>query len=342
MKPRNLQIVMVLACLLGGSAPSTLTAEETPRPLALDGLDPVLLIEGRQVQGRENLTAADEHFSYRFADSASRERFLADPQRWGVQGDGTCPLSPGSAVNPSIFTVYAERIWAFASRGCVAEFHDDPTYWVDPPQYEQRNVAVWLYNGVDPLQFAGPAEVFATAANGDAFFLYTVAETSTDVTSGSFLAIRPEYTFANAPQPDILIVAGGGYGSIARNSEALAWLRRVSEKAVVLSIDNGAMVLALAGLLEGRQATTHHGSIDSLKRRVDPTGVHTDRRFVDNGNVITAAGGSAGIDAALHLVQRTIGAERALGAARMLEYAWTPDEPRGLVLQAAQQKPAAR
>lgn len=103
----------------------------------------------------------------------------------------------------------------------------------------------------------------------------------------------------------------------------MAWLRKAAAQAeVVMSVCNGALVLADAGLLEGLEATTHHGSIETLKRMAPRTTVHADRRFVDNGKIVTAAGVSAGIDASLHVVSRLLGGEAAQRTARYMEYAW--------------------
>ena len=99
------------------------------------------------------------------------------------------------------------------------------------------------------------------------------------------------------------------------------WIRQASEKAeLVLSVCTGALLLAKAGLLDGLEATTHHGAIDLLREVAPKTNVHADRRFVDNGRVVCSAGIAAGIDMGLHAVARLLGREVAEKTARQMEY----------------------
>lgn len=107
------------------------------------------------------------------------------------------------------------------------------------------------------------------------------------------------------------------------NSVVIDWIRQVSEGAeLVLSVCTGALLLARAGLLDGLEATTHHGAIDLLRQTAPNTLIHADRRFVDNGRVICSAGIAAGIDMSLHLVSRLLGQEVAEKTARQMEYPW--------------------
>ena len=304
-------------------------------PLALKGLDPVKLVSGHEVAGSETITATDERWTYRFASQETRSIFLGQREQYRIQGDGTCMLAPGTPSKPDIFTVYDEKIYAFASTGCVARFKDDPESYLNPPEYEVRNVAIVLFEGVELLDFAGPAEVFAAAGRGQAFNVYTVSDTKETVFSQGFLEVKPEFSVADSPAPDLLVVPGGGVGSVLSNPELMEWIKKSSEKALTMSVCNGALVLARTGLLDGLEATTHHGSIDSLRRSAQNTKVHDDRRFVDNGKVITAAGVSAGIDMALHVVERLLGEARAVGVARYMEYDWQPEARPGLVLRAS-------
>lgn len=187
----------------------------------------------------------------------------------------------------------------------------------------RRKVAIVVFEGVELLDFAGPGEVFAAAGHGGSFEVFTVGASRESVTSQGFVEITPRFAMAEAPRPDLLVVPGGGVGSLLRDPAAMAWIRETAGKAeVVLSVCNGALVLAEAGLLEGLSATTHAGSIEALRRRAPRTRVVEGERFVDNGRVVTAAGVSAGIDGALHLVARLVGEETARDTARYMEYAW--------------------
>ncbi len=108
------------------------------------------------------------------------------------------------------------------------------------------------------------------------------------------------------------------------NPALIEWIRQASEKAeLILSVCTGALLLAKAGLLDGLEATTHHGAIDLLRATAPQTTVHTDRRFVDNGRVICSAGIAAGIDMSLHVVGRLLGQEVAEKTAKQMEYPWS-------------------
>lgn len=186
-----------------------------------------------------------------------------------------------------------------------------------------RNVAILVYEGVEPLDFAGPGEVFAATRD---FEVFSIAASDVPVESGDFFRIVPQHTFANHPRIDILVVPGGNASSALYDPETMSWIRKTAREAdLVLSVCNGASILADAGLLDGLEATTHQGTISTLRRMAPRTVVHDDLRFVDNGKVITAAGVSAGIDASLHIVSRLLGEERARRTARYMEYAWEPE-----------------
>ena len=103
------------------------------------------------------------------------------------------------------------------------------------------------------------------------------------------------------------------------------WIRQASEKAeLVLSVCTGALLLAKTGLLDGLEATTHHGAIDLLRQTAPQTTVHADRRFVDNGRVVCSAGIAAGIDMSLHVLARLLGSDVAVRTAQQMEYPWQP------------------
>jgi transcriptional regulator GlxA family with amidase domain len=111
------------------------------------------------------------------------------------------------------------------------------------------------------------------------------------------------------------------------NPVLIDWIARVSAKSeLVLSVCTGALLLAKAGLLDGLESTTHHGSIDLLRQTAPKSVVHADRRFVDNGRVVCSAGIAAGIDMSLHVVARLSGREVAARTAAQMEYPWQPGD----------------
>jgi transcriptional regulator GlxA family with amidase domain len=191
----------------------------------------------------------------------------------------------------------------------------------------RRNVAIIVYNQMELLDFAGPAEVFAAVDGGRAFKVYTVAETEKPVVSQGFVTITAQYTIANCPAPDILVIPGGNSTAVSRSSQMLNWVAKVSGNTEhVLTVCTGVFVLARAGLLDGLEATTHHSAIDALRRNHPKISVKQEARVVDNGKILTAAGVSAGIDGALYMVDKLCGTQIAQRTADYMEYAWHPQK----------------
>jgi transcriptional regulator GlxA family with amidase domain len=195
-----------------------------------------------------------------------------------------------------------------------------------------RNVAVVVYKNAELLDFAGPAEVFSdaagsAAANGeDAFHVYLVAKTTEPLIVQGFMKVTPDYSIANAPKPDILVIPGGNSQNVSNDPEFMAWTKKAAEESeVTLSVCTGALVLAKAGLLDDLNVTTWFGAIDMLAKNYPKVHVTNGRRFVDNGHYVTTAGVSAGIDGSLHVIARLLGRRNAEGVARYMEYHWTPE-----------------
>lgn len=189
-------------------------------------------------------------------------------------------------------------------------------------------VDILLWEGVELLDFAGPGQVFACADEGRAFQVRTVAVRPGRVMSQGFLDVRPSGLLGQGPAPDVLVVPGGASEIAVADSELLAALGAVGREAgIVMSVCTGALVLAAAGLLDeaadDRSAllvTTWHGAVDRLRKAAPRATVVDDHRWTDNGRIVTAAGVSAGIDAALHLVGRLAGNEVRDATARYMEY----------------------
>ena len=196
--------------------------------------------------------------------------------------------------------------------------------------WKQRTVAIVLYDGVEILDFAGPTEVFTAAGNG-AFRVFTVAPSSGPVLSQGVLKIQPDYTVENAPVPDILVLPGGNSRAFTRSAAGMAWVKKVAAKnELSMSVCTGAFILADLGLLDGRPATTHWGAIGRMRSAYPKAQVKTDVRFVDDGRIVTTAGVSAGIDGALHVVQRLLGDDVAWETARYMQYSWEPKQSASL------------
>jgi len=194
-----------------------------------------------------------------------------------------------------------------------------------------RKLAILLFDDVEVLDFCGPFEVFSVAnhfTDPPAFRVLTVAENAGPVVTSGGLNVNPHHRLADCPRPDILLVPGGqGTRKEMHNLALIDWIRKSSDQAeLVLSVCTGALLLAKAGLLDGLEATTHHGAIDLLRQTAPNATVRADRRFVDNGQIVCSAGIAAGIDMSLHMVGRLLGQDIAEKTARQMEYAWEPNE----------------
>jgi transcriptional regulator GlxA family with amidase domain len=190
-----------------------------------------------------------------------------------------------------------------------------------------RNVAIVVHAGVELLDFAGPAQVFASAnANGrPAFRVYTVAPANEPVRTNQQVMVVPDYSIDDCPKPDIVVIPGGSTNVLLQDERAMAWIRRVvQESELTLTVCTGVFTLANQGLLDGMKATTHHSAIAGLRGSSPNIQVLENVRFVDNGRIVTSAGISAGIDGSLHVVSRLCGPESAKAAARYMEYDWSP------------------
>jgi transcriptional regulator GlxA family with amidase domain len=194
-----------------------------------------------------------------------------------------------------------------------------------------KNVAIVIYNGVEVLDFTGPAEVFVAAgnigANGGekAFNVYTVSKTRAPIVSQGFLDVTPDYSIADSPKPDIIVLPGGGAESVISDPEWLAWVKTSADGAEhLLTVCTGAFIAGKLGYLDGLDVTTWYAAVPGLAEQYPKARVQPGRRFVDNGKIITTAGVSAGIDGSLHLVARTLGRYVANRVAEYMEYAWSP------------------
>lgn len=185
-------------------------------------------------------------------------------------------------------------------------------------------IGIVLYEGMEELDFCGPYEVFGMAvASQDDDRVVTIAEASEPVRGFHGLRVLPDHAFDDAPPLDVLVVPGGlGSRQEMRNDKLLDWLRRVAPPCRwITSVCTGSLILHGAGLLNGARVTTHWGALALLREEVgDASTVLDDVRYVRDGNVVTAAGVSAGIDMSLWVVGQLYGPERARQVQRMMQY----------------------
>ena len=188
-----------------------------------------------------------------------------------------------------------------------------------------RHIGLLLFEDVEELDAVGPWEVLAYWTlhhPEDGWDISCVSRDGAPVRAAKGLTLAAHHSVGVMPPLDVLIHPGGqGTRPLMRSPHHLAWVRvQRSTVPLMTSVCSGALVYAAAGLLAGRPATTHWESLDLL-HELDPTiQVNPDARYVDDGNVITSAGVSAGIDMALHLVARLAGVDRAREVRRALQY----------------------
>ena len=198
---------------------------------------------------------------------------------------------------------------------------------------EPLNVAILIFDEVEVLDFCGPFEVFSvtrrlgTASQDEInkpFAVFTVAQKSEMVRARGGLLVQPHFTLGNHPPIDVLVVPGGwGTRREMDNPVILDWLAKVTgETQLNTSVCTGAFLLAKIGLLDEKSATTHWASLDRLAQTFPRVRVIRNTRWVDQGNIVTSAGISAGIDMSLHLVEKLMGREVAEQTAKQMEYIW--------------------
>ena len=182
------------------------------------------------------------------------------------------------------------------------------------------------------LIFAGPFEVFSRtrlvpgpesrrSEDSAPFHVFTVAKTAAPIQTTGGLRVIPHYGFADAPRVDLVVVPGGwGTRALLHDAETLDWIRRAAARArKVTTVCTGSLLVAKAGLLEGRHATTHWGALDTLDSLKAGVTVEREYRVVDDG-VISSAGVASGIDMAFYVVETLFGRDVADETAHYVEY----------------------
>lgn len=180
-------------------------------------------------------------------------------------------------------------------------------------------VAFVLTEGANVIDLTGPWEVFQDTMVDDrsGFELFTVGESNQPVTMTGGMRAVPNYSFANAPHADVVVIGA------QRGASALPeWLRaRAKDSRIVMSVCTGAFKLADAGLLQGKKATTHHEFWDAFAKKFPKVQLERGSRFVQSDDIIYTAGGlTSGIDLALHVVEKIYGREAADRTAAYMEY----------------------
>ncbi len=190
-----------------------------------------------------------------------------------------------------------------------------------PPQ-NRKKAAILIFDGVQIIDYTGPYEVFGQAG----MEVFTVAVKPQMINTAMGMKVTPHYTLGDAPAADVLLIPGGGVTPTQEDPNVVKWIQERSPQAqYVVSVCNGAYILAKTGLLDGLTATTFYDLLDGLPAVAPKVKVVRDRRYVDNGKFITTAGISSGIDGSLYVVSKLFGKARAQMVALNMEYDWKAD-----------------
>lgn len=192
-----------------------------------------------------------------------------------------------------------------------------------------KYIGILLFPEVEELDAVGPWEVLSAWTRqypDDGYAVTCLSSDGKSVTCAKGLVIEAHHSYADVPPLEVLIYPGGqGTRPQLRDAEQLDWVRQQRLSIPLMtSVCTGSLVYAAAGLLKGRPATTHWASLDRLTELDPSVDVRPDERFVDDGEVITSSGVSAGIDMALHLIVRLVGPERARQVRRYIQYDPSP------------------
>jgi transcriptional regulator GlxA family with amidase domain len=203
---------------------------------------------------------------------------------------------------------------------------------------KRKRVGILVFPNVEVLDFCGPYEVFSVTRlheerrreESSPFEVLLLAESPDPVVATGGLRVIPDATLEACPPLDILVVPGGwGTRKEISNHHVVRWIEeRAKEVEILTSVCTGAMLLGQAGLLDGRRATTHWRSLDWMRQSFPAVTVEDKLHVVEDGQVLTSAGISAGIDMALLVVARYFGEAVGRATARHMEYPFPDDNRR--------------
>lgn len=197
------------------------------------------------------------------------------------------------------------------------------------------SITLLAFDHMEALDFAGPYEVFTTAARVAAglatspqvvtprFQVATVSSSGAVVTARAGLRVLPDGALDSVSHTDVLLIPGGVVNAVMACPITLEWINRVhATTRITASVCTGAFVLAAAGVITDHEVTTHWEDLDDLQKQFPRLSVTRHVRWVDQGHIVTSAGISAGMDMSLHLVARLAGPELAERTARQMDYRW--------------------
>ena len=189
-------------------------------------------------------------------------------------------------------------------------------------------VGIYLFDEVEVLDFGGPFEVFSTASRlypgtPKPFQVITIGLGSPSIIARGGLRVHASHTTESHPHIDVLVIPGGVVSAQLERPEVIDWIAlNAPRSTLTASVCTGALLLAKAGLLDGKTVTTHWEDIPDLRAMFPKVSVVENQRWVDAGQIVTSGGISAGIDMSLYLVARLADRELAVRAAHQMEFDW--------------------
>lgn len=188
-----------------------------------------------------------------------------------------------------------------------------------------RTIGVLLFQGFETLDACGPMELWGSLHKE--MKLMTVARRKGEVSSTQGVKLVADYGFEDCPKLDFILVPGGaGAFKALKETDTLEWIRaRAAQAELTMSVCNGASILAAAGLLDGRPATTNKEYWNQSTAPGPAVKWVRHARWVDDGNIVTSSGVSAGMDMSLHVIERFFGLKKAEQLAKGIEYEWHRD-----------------
>jgi len=189
------------------------------------------------------------------------------------------------------------------------------------------NIGIYIYNQAEVLDFSGPFEVFTTASRicktDNPFTTFLISQNGEAVKARGGYNIIPAYGFKNVPIIDVLIVVGGVHTEEIKKTSVIEWIKQKSDNAkIIASVCTGVFLLAKAGVVTNHSVTTHWEDISDLQTEFPNLKVINSKRWVEEKNIITSAGISAGIDMSLYLISILHSQMLAEKTAKQMEYNW--------------------
>lgn len=298
------------------------------KPIVLTGLDPILLIGGKEVKGKDSISTEYGKYRYLFDSEEDKAKFLVSPKESAVQNEDWCFIHPKMRAIPDYFGVYKNHIYLFGSIAMRRNFKAHPEMAVAMSKgmgarnTGAPNVGILIFPGCQTVDVNGPYDMMVHAKLN----VVLVSEHASPISSNTGFTYTPDCSFENCPKLDAIIVPGGfvPYKGDEDCAEA-NWVReRTKDCKYVMSVCNGALLLTIAGALDGKTATSTHMMLDFWEKDAPKIKVVRDKRYVQDGNVITTGTGTAGMDGTLRLIELLDSRASAEAAALEEEYFWDP------------------